>query len=841
MDRSHQDSATFGVPSTFCFLRTSFLAMIQRLNPTSTMMTTTRLTTTMTYRRRPPVVAMSNIVGRKVVCSRLLTIPLALLLIIIETTTSTNPTAITHLDFSYLFRTKSSSIATAVQDCYQQLCHPEQLKQRPIEEECVVELDVTSSLMGKNMTEILEAAFCKPPASLLLPPQTSSTTFLRLTAKRNQWTSQEGTAILQYLLDIKQHESGHPSSDLNNDEEAIDDVTKQHNSDSSTSQTSDDANTTATTIYDTTENPDYALGNTGTRSTTNDTVNGTKSHTSMIDNIELDEEGVSPSAWFPRKPAFVMQSLDLGWNFLGGGTSRNVKGFHLALQRLLSSSQMCPHALKLEVCGLGPPACRAIAKGIVLRYSRNQNDDHEEKTIGQLPTPLSLHLACNEAIGDGGVAALAAAIRTIASQLHQRKRDDESTSEDDQQPNNESQSIDDNNVTIFETLDMSACSITDAGVEALAVAMEGHPLCVKHLDLSNNQITDEGAITLARALRVKNGRGQSGKLLTLDLSNNKGIGDRGAKELSEAFQDGLVHNMILRSCHLHADGAACFGRALRALGNRNKTSNVQQHLAIDLSGNPLGILRRNLKSGSKYSASALKSKATETTVAYMNMIGKTFQKGLKDLGLADGGQGVDSLESDDEEEERMGKNGDENDESKNKCGGIALAEAFIVEEEEENSEKVSPSSYLDVSLHIRLGLRHCSFDTRAAEALAAVFQESRKKPLSLNLTLDMKMNAVLEDDVIEALQSEAGYEEKISNMAERYLDAVEVFREAQERAMEATRIARARARADAEMEEAWGSPVGVRAADDGYYHGGDAWDSDGDSDLLEDDDGAYFS
>jgi hypothetical protein len=371
--------------------------------------------------------------------------------------------------------------------------------------------------------------------------------------------------------------------------------------------------------------------------------------------------------------------------------------------------------------------------------------------------------------------------------------------------------------------------------------MEKHPLCVKHLDLSNNQITDEGATALARALRVRNGEGRCGKLLTLDLSNNKGIGDRGANELSEAFQEGRVHNMILRSCHLHADGAACFGKAIRALADRNKTKRIQQNLAIDLSGNPLGILRKNPKSGNKYSASALKSKATETTVAYMNLIGKTVQKGLKDLGLADGGSSQDTLESDDEEEERMGKNGEEKDESKNKCGGISFAEAFIVEEEEEYSEDVGASSYPDKTMHIRLGLRHCSFDTRAAEALAAVLQESRKKRLSLNLTLDMKMNDVLEEDVIAALQSDAGYEEKISDMAESYLDAVEVIREIQKRALEAARNARARAKADAEMEEAWGSPVGLRAAGDGWDDGREEWDSVADYDPLGDDEDEYWS
>jgi hypothetical protein len=63
----------------------------------------------------------------------------------------------------------------------------------------------------------------------------------------------------------------------------------------------------------------------------------------------------------------------------------------------------------------------------------------------------------------------------------------------------------------------------------------------------------------------------------------------------------------------------------------------------------------------------------------MNLIGKTVQKGLKDLGLADGGNGLDTLESDDDEEERMGKNGDENDDSKNKWGGISLVNVHHIQ------------------------------------------------------------------------------------------------------------------------------------------------------------------
>jgi hypothetical protein len=64
----------------------------------------------------------------------------------------------------------------------------------------------------------------------------------------------------------------------------------------------------------------------------------------------------------------------------------------------------------------------------------------------------------------------------------------------------------------------------------------------------------------------------------------------------------------------------------------------------------------------------------------MNLIGKTVQKGLEDLGIADA---ADTLESNDEEEADM--NGEEDDDSqdpsKAKCGALAFAGAFIHEEE----------------------------------------------------------------------------------------------------------------------------------------------------------------
>lgn len=70
-----------------------------------------------------------------------------------------------------------------------------------------------------------------------------------------------------------------------------------------------------------------------------------------------------------------------------------------------------------------------------------------------LCTPLSLYLYGNKDIGDAGIAALAGAIRAATFK---------------------SESV------VFENLDLSGCSIGDVGADALALALESHPGCIKH-------------------------------------------------------------------------------------------------------------------------------------------------------------------------------------------------------------------------------------------------------------------------------------------------------------------------------------------------------------------------
>jgi hypothetical protein len=729
---------------------------------------------------------------------------------------ATKVTSSNQLDLSYLHRTEASSMKEAIQEGLQRSLR---------DNDDILAIDLTASLIDKDLQEVLSAL--QPRRDLSGEDDHRSPTLVGMTARRNQWTSKEAAAILESIC--KENTDGDDVPSTTDNEEKHD--VKDGNPPTDSEQRDD--------------------------SETNDTA---VSESSVDDNtittiLQQSPPSSSSPPLVPRRPAFIIHKLDLGWNNFGssgGNSNMSLKTLHRAMQNLLRKHD-CPQTLRFDVCGLGPPTCRSMAKGILARYHAEDETNTAATERQTESPPLSLHLACNEGIGDAGAAALAAAVRTVASRQHAKCQAESAGNHDESSGDNRNvptSTTSGQDLTILETLDLSGCSITDVGAEALAIALERHPLCIKHLDLSNNHITDDGAASLARALLVKTKSGDKcGMLETLDLSHNKDIGDRGAAELAAAFQEGCIQKMILRSCHLHADGASSFGTALKNLAKKHASTDYTGiapplHLVIDLSGNPLGILRKKPKSGSKYSASALKSKATETTAAYMGFLGKTVKKGLRDLGLAESVDGFDTLESDDEEESRMGKNGEEEDESKNKCGAISLAEAFVQEEEdeEEDQEEMADSKVngTQTLLHVKLGLRHCSFDTRAAEALAAVLQESRKKQRCMKLTLDMTMNYVLEDETIAALHGETGYEDQISDMADNYLEAVGAIREAHERALEAARIARARAREEAELEDAWGSPVDRHAGGDDDWDGDDydeaAWDSDADYDVPDEDD-----
>jgi hypothetical protein len=455
----------------------------------------------------------------------------------------------------------------------------------------------------------------------------------------------------------------------------------------------------------------------------------------------------NPSVEYPR-----IRFLDFGWNFLGSEENHDNVKFNRALRNLVQSRVCCPEILRLECTGISASTCRALAKGILERYQTNQLGDD---------FPVSLFLSGNRDIGDAGAAALAAALRSIP----------------------------DNFETVFDTLDLSSCDISDTGCDTLALALDSNHNCVRKLILCHNKISDQGSLSMGRTFRGH-----------LDLSNNE-ITDRGVSSIALALQCGELSHVALRSCLIHADGAEKIGLALRAF---SMESTVEiKHLEIDLSGNPLGILRGKSKSkDSKYSASRLKSKASATAAAYVNQGLSFFKKSL----------GPSTVESDDEEEkkEESEKNDDKSD-SESRCGFKAMASAFIRE-----NRRTSSDSKLPGPRTIKLGLRRTFCDTAGAEALAAMILAARD--LGVDIKLDVSLNPVVDPGMLAALCGEDDF--LLREMAERYNHSMEIIRRAQVRAAHASRMTAARLEEEDEFEDIW--------KEENFFDRSDQIDSDAD-------------
>jgi hypothetical protein len=102
--------------------------------------------------------------------------------------------------------------------------------------------------------------------------------------------------------------------------------------------------------------------------------------------------------------------------------------------------------------------------------------------------------------------------------------------------------------------------------------------------------------------------------------------------------------------------------------------------------------------------------------------------------------------------------------------------------------------------------------------------------MGLNIHVDVKMNDVLEEEMVAALRGDEEFHSNLVEMAEQHMEAMEALRMARKRALGAARAAAARMRAEAEMEDAWGTPVDMYDNDD--YD--EAWDSDAGYDEQED-------
>ncbi|CAK0835981.1 unnamed protein product [Prorocentrum cordatum] len=120
----------------------------------------------------------------------------------------------------------------------------------------------------------------------------------------------------------------------------------------------------------------------------------------------------------------------------------------------------------------------------------------------------------------------------------------------------------------LQSLDLSGNNVGDEGAAALAAALRapGALPSLQKLDLRSNNVGDEGAAALAAALRAP---GALPRLQELDLSHNR-VGDEGAAALAAALRaPGALPRLQvldLRSNRVGDEGAAALAAGLRALG-----------------------------------------------------------------------------------------------------------------------------------------------------------------------------------------------------------------------------------------------------------------------------------
>jgi Leucine Rich repeat len=540
-----------------------------------------------------------------------------------------------------------------------------------------------------------------------------------------------------------------------------------------------------------------------------------------------------------------LSTLDLSFNNLDSSENNKINDrICQQWEIILSNPRICPINIVLENCRITPNLCRAIAKGFCDRYEKavlgvknnrhrqptpmvsdrkdgkdnnNNNNDHNINDVYDAQSKavtLSLYLSGNKNIGNVGIVAIAAAIRSISILLydHSVNHDDTKVAEKKENgielENEQEQERDDDEhrdhprriaPAILDVLDLSSCHIGDIGLQAMAMAFEEFFLLsddigcpIRELILSHNDITDQGVMSLGKIL-MQQRTGVSNTVVgspsfrtksssfSLDLSGNLEVTDR---SISALFGGGMSSSpssflengwtVLLRSCSIGADGTETLGRGLRqylatlssSMALRNdKSTHVPHCTRIDLSGNPLGTLRgkKNQKHNKSTSSSSFTKKATATAASYMNT-GMSF---LKKAGITF----PSTIESDDEEEEERAQDeskyddSDDYDPSRGRCALKALSNSFtnIMSNNEANyhddglrrwQETASESPSLKsatCTVIIKIGLRHTFCDMAGADALAYMITYAKEVYPFVQFEIDLDLNLILEDDMIKAL------------------------------------------------------------------------------------------
>ncbi|KAL3787449.1 hypothetical protein ACHAW5_008987 [Stephanodiscus triporus] len=460
------------------------------------------------------------------------------------------------------------------------------------------------------------------------------------------------------------------------------------------------------------------------------------------------------TAQVSEKPSILIEELDLSFNDIGGhGVQSPNSQLQDSVRRLFEGegAAFFPRLITLENCGIGPSFCRSVGRGILNSFERLLS---ESSIVGRHPDgvrlgrrPTVLRIGGNNAIGDAGTVALAAALRMAT--------ESESGSH-----------------VILDELDLSSCNVGDVGAEALALAIASNPNCLRQLDLSNNKITDTGARALGRALMdARHGSGAVFEKIILD--NNVGICDDGAAALAEALGCGAVKSVSLRSCSVQAQGTSSFGRALVSLVNHEDASGLY---CVDVSGNHFGNRKIFKKKGT---ANLIRDRASTN----IKFIGKTLKGAAKRFGSETMGITADS----DDDEEVMGGliddevGGGEDGDKIQACGGHAFAGELITSNQP-TMKKLSASP-----LKISIGMRQCLLDDGAIDALSASIIAAK----NFDLSIDVSMN-FFDDAIVDELLYPEKDSTVLASMAERHMDYMNRIADSRKRQLEAVESAAAR-------------------------------------------------
>ena len=373
-----------------------------------------------------------------------------------------------------------------------------------------------------------------------------------------------------------------------------------------------------------------------------------------------------------------------------------------------------------------------------------------------------LYLSGNDCIGDGGAAALAAALKLSG----------------------EEGGVSD--VPILEKVDLSSCNVGDGGAGAMAMAIECSPGCLASLDLSNNKISDRGAIALAKAMKAGKKKMMTATTTTekgrycidcLDLSSNVDIGDDGTEALFDALRCGAVRRILLRSCSIKWGGAEALGVAI---GKMLCDEEVRGHLSarvveVDLSGNKLGT-KKIKKKESVYS--------TKSVISGMNFLGNKLKTDLKDVGLSN--MVSSSLESDDEaemEDLEGGELPDLDDLPSSQCGACAMYDGL----KEALSDMPAHGANDFPQLDLTLGLRMCNFDDKALDALAATCVSAAEDGKA-RACIDCAMNEGTPESEVQELGRGSYESPGLVERAKAHLASVQAIQEARESAEAESRL-----------------------------------------------------